>query len=935
MKTKNAWLRLICLLLVMLFVVTALAGCQGEAGPQGPAGEKGEAGADGKDGAAGLPGINGNVWTVGAGTPTASAASGDLYLDTTTGNVWRNDGSAWSQIACIKGNNGVGTPGESGNTWTVGAVVPTAAANAGDMYLNTATNDVYQYNGNAWTLVTNINGQNGVGTPGAPGTPGKDGNVWTVGAGMPSGTANVGDMYLNTLTNDVYQYGSSGWAPVSNIQGAAGTGLPGTNGSKWYTDAGVPTTVNGAVDGDLYLDLTTGDLYKLTTTWVKIGCIKGEDGANGTDGSSWTVGNGAPAATAKNGDLYYDQTSGKVYQYQTNAWVEISKPLTEKDKQLQELLTLKKELRAHEDGSFKVLMFSDIHYYSPQDFLNYGSDALKNINDTVDRENPDLVLFAGDNWWDITSEEEMRGYLDVLVGHIEEKKIPWAHVYGNHDDENQPDGWTKSIHQSVQQRICEEFEYCVSKAGEEYLSGTGNYVLPVLSHDGTKILYNIWALDSGSYAHYLSSGNLTDEFTDANAQKHTTTFYSKYEGIQRNQVDWYVKTSQLLEEYNGEKIPAMMYFHIPLQETYTAWKSAYLYGVNGTNRTNKQYNNMEIIGTKSPDEGICAPTYNAGLFDAAVERGDVKLMAYGHDHIHDFSVVYQGINLCYIPAITTREGVTGANNPLMGGRVIELGKNFNTYMAYVDGTTTIDPEAPILDLDIAANGAVTNGVVGPRLTFHDFSAQGGGTASVVMDSTLGCNVLSFDGNVNFPSVYNLKLPKLKYTSLLADGFSYEVTFKANAFPSSGYVGILDMEEAGGFGLNLYPNGKLYAETKLGSAWDKWIYTIEKDTWYHCVYVFDGTNTALYINGVMVTTDNATHNASSGSYVEPTFENRSGQEYVCIGACAQAWSQQTSGLTSNGEKGFNGYIAEVKLLPTVLTQAEITALYQASGVAPAT
>jgi hypothetical protein len=362
---------------------------------------------------------------------------------------------------------------------------------------------------------------------------------------------------------------------------------------------------------------------------------------------------------------------------------------------------------------------------------------------------------------------------------------------------------------------------------------------------------------------------------------------------------------------------------------------AYLYGVNGTMRgkvAESRYNNMEIVGTKNPDEGICAPAYNAGLFDAAVERGDVKLMAYGHDHIHDFAVKYQGINLCYIPAITTREGVTGNNNALMGGRVVELGKDFSTHMSYVDGSTTIDPNAPILDMTIGGNGSVCNDAAGPALTYHDFSASSGKENSVTYDQTLGRNVINFAGDSSFPNVYNLRLPKAKYTALLADGFSYEVTFKATAIPTSGYVGILDMEEAGGFGLNLYPDGKLYAELALSaSGWDQWIYTIEKDTWYHCVYVFDGTNTALYINGVKLTTENATHNAKTGDYRQPNFDKRTNEEYVCIGGCAQAWSQTTSGLKSNGEKGFAGSIAEVKLLPTVLTEEEIQELYETSGV----
>ena len=288
MKAKTIWLRLFSLTLALLMVVAVFASCEGAQGPQGPAGEQGEQGPAGQNG---LNGINGNVWSVGEGAPTATAATGDLYLDTATSNVYRYDGSAWTLIACIKGEDGAtGAPGATGST----------------------------------------------GATGAP-------------------------------------------------------GAAGANGNQWYTGEGAPNGITGMISGDLYLDLNTGDVYKYTTAWNKIGCIKGETGeegapgepgepgapgeegapgepgapgAAGTPGNTWTAGEGAPTATANNGDMYYDQTTGSVYQYQDDAWVLISKPMTEKDKKIAELLDLKQELRVNEDGSFKVLMFSDIHFYS-------------------------------------------------------------------------------------------------------------------------------------------------------------------------------------------------------------------------------------------------------------------------------------------------------------------------------------------------------------------------------------------------------------------------------------------------------------------------------------------------------------------------------------------------------------------------------------------
>ena len=327
---------------------------------------------------------------------------------------------------------------------------------------------------------------------------------------------------------------------------------------------------------------------------------------------------------------------------------------TAKAAELQELLTLKHELRVREDGSFKVLVFSDVQCSSMQKLIDTGT--VDNIEKIVKREKPDLVLFAGDISYGMSSAKKLREYLAVMVECIEDMHIPWAHVYGNHDTENSE--WYSAISKEEQQEIYESFEYCVSKAGDESLFGIGNYVLPVMTNDGSGIAFNVWALDTGSYtdtpsADIVNKGNY---------------FYGKYEGMQVDQVEWYKQTSQLLEEFNGGKVPGMVYFHIPLQETYTAW----------------DWDRKGIEGQKL--ENISAPTVNAGLFDAIRERGDVSLVIHGHDHINDFSAEYKGITLCYTASIGTE---VYHDEAMLGGRVVTFSTadptKFETYLSRVNG----------------------------------------------------------------------------------------------------------------------------------------------------------------------------------------------------------------------------------------------------------
>lgn len=69
-------------------------------------------------------------------------------------------------------------------------------------------------------------------------------------------------------------------------------GLPGADGedgSMWYTDTGAPSSGIG-VDGDLYLDTDSGDVYqKSGVTWVWIDNITGPQGEQGPAGTSGII----------------------------------------------------------------------------------------------------------------------------------------------------------------------------------------------------------------------------------------------------------------------------------------------------------------------------------------------------------------------------------------------------------------------------------------------------------------------------------------------------------------------------------------------------------------------------------------------------------------------------------------------------------------------
>ena len=157
----------------------------------------------------------------------------------------------------------------------------------------------------------------------------------------------------------------------------------------------------------------------------------------------------------------------------------------------------------------------------------------------VDKIQPNLVILTGDNTINSSSESRLRDNIQAIVGYIEEKKIPWCHVYGNHDHEG-------ALSNSAQQKIYESFEYCISK-DVEALSGTGTYVHGVYNKDGS-LGSLVWLIDSGAYVD-------------------KSLYPGYYDYIKQDQIDWYKEASLLIKEYNnGVAVKGMMAFHIPLIE---------------------------------------------------------------------------------------------------------------------------------------------------------------------------------------------------------------------------------------------------------------------------------------------------------------------------------------------------------------------------------
>ncbi|MEG1641544.1 MAG: metallophosphoesterase family protein [Synergistaceae bacterium] len=301
-------------------------------------------------------------------------------------------------------------------------------------------------------------------------------------------------------------------------------------------------------------------------------------------------------------------------------------------KYVEEMLASKQKMQFDKNGEFKVIFFSDLH-----GDVDKSHSYIKAI---VDKEKPNLVLFCGDNAY-VNSEEELKFFINTNMAYLNEKKIPWAQVFGNHDVE-----YAKGLTKETVLNTYASNPYNVSKIGV-CKSGVGNYVLPIYASNGKDLAFMVWGLDSNMYLEDNYKGMKNEAVLPKPINGGCSWDYIKYD-----QVQWYQNTSEELEKYAGKKVPGIMFFHIPLPEM---------------NYIPLNPKETGMVGEKR--ETINCSEVNSGLFAAILSRKDITGLFHGHDHINDFVGKYLGVRMAYVSTV----GHVGyRNEDVMGARIVTI-----------------------------------------------------------------------------------------------------------------------------------------------------------------------------------------------------------------------------------------------------------------------
>lgn len=314
------------------------------------------------------------------------------------------------------------------------------------------------------------------------------------------------------------------------------------------------------------------------------------------------------------------------------------------------------KIKFRPSGKLIVMQVSDT-----QDMKYVRKAMVKMLDNAYDKIKPDLVLFTGDNILgnhlldarfgnkQIASGKAatlkvMKESIHHICAPLEKRKIPFAMIYGNHDDMN-------AVSKDEQADIFRSYSMCLPMNNRNGKVDCDTYNIPVYPYEGDKPVFNMWMLDSAWY----------DKAQD-----------KCFQAIKSETVEWYKETSaKLTAENGGEPVPSLMFAHIPLPEILNLVEECGPNDVGAVLTHQKGWCRLKDGCRGMMQEYPSILPESNGLFDAALECGDVKAIVSGHDHVNCFEGRYKGIEFLQTSCASFR----CYGNEMRGVRVFEINQN--------------------------------------------------------------------------------------------------------------------------------------------------------------------------------------------------------------------------------------------------------------------
>ena len=312
-------------------------------------------------------------------------------------------------------------------------------------------------------------------------------------------------------------------------------------------------------------------------------------------------------------------------------------------------------------GKFKIMQIADT-----QENAVVNPDTIKLITMAIEQENPNLVVFTGDQIKGYSSSFSKDTYNRIsktiadILAPIEKHSIPFCVTFGNHDrDCGIPNAAQMDIYQKHNGFIC-------GKMRNEHDKGT--YSLQIANSSNEKNILNLYIIDSNA--------------------KEPDGCYSP---VSKEQVEWYKNERERIKEANGEYLPSLVFQHIPLPEYFRAIKRSTHFTRGSVEAFYSHKNEFYVLDDETIAKGgfmlesPAAPDINNGEFDAFKECGEVLGVFVGHDHNNSFVKNVDGIDLGYTQGCGFNTYGPGKKR---GVRIFEFNeediKNYKTYTVTMD-----------------------------------------------------------------------------------------------------------------------------------------------------------------------------------------------------------------------------------------------------------
>ncbi|KAL8159642.1 hypothetical protein V2J09_001179 [Rumex salicifolius] len=342
--------------------------------------------------------------------------------------------------------------------------------------------------------------------------------------------------------------------------------------------------------------------------------------------------------------------------------------------------TAERQLRAGAGSPFKVAIFADLHF-GENAWTDWGpkqdANSLRVMSNVLDAETPDLVVYLGDL---ITANNipiaNASMYWDLATSPARERGIPWATIFGNHDDAQfvWPLEWLTAT--GIPPLNCSSATDSLFR-GEEVCGLRGRSRAELMKHEvGIRKTQSV--TEVGPLNLWPSVSNYVLEIVSSSCDPQSTVVALLYfmdsgggsypQLISKAQADWFQAKSREINP--NSTVPEIMFWHIPSKayKDVAPWFSV----------------RKPCVGSMN-NEKVASQEGEFGIMKILETRPSVKAVIVGHNHGLDWCCPYKKLWLCF----GRHTGYGGYGRWARGARILHISHrpfSINSWIRMEDGS---------------------------------------------------------------------------------------------------------------------------------------------------------------------------------------------------------------------------------------------------------